>query len=151
VPAGAALAVLMERSDLPGRRALRGLTVLTLFVPLPLLATAWQAALGPARPGPDLAAAVAVHALAGLPWAVWLVGLGLRWVERDAEEDALLAAGPAAVLAGVTLPRAALAVAAAALLVAVQAADEITVTDLFQVRTFAEEVYSQFVQPRAAA
>src|SRR5262245_50168798 len=53
VPAGAVLAVLLERSDLPGRQALRGLTVIAIFVPLPLLATAWQAILGPSSPGPN--------------------------------------------------------------------------------------------------
>src|SRR5436305_15247024 len=36
VPLGVMLAVLLERSDLPGRRWLRGLTVATVFVPLPL-------------------------------------------------------------------------------------------------------------------
>src|SRR5262245_23190920 len=40
VPAGTLLAVLLERSDLPGRRPLRGLTVLALFLPLPLLVPA---------------------------------------------------------------------------------------------------------------
>src|SRR5262249_34985538 len=42
LPTGAALAVLLYRTDLPGRRFFRYLTVLALFVPLPLLVTAWQ-------------------------------------------------------------------------------------------------------------
>src|SRR5207245_2709890 len=53
----------------------------------------------------------------------------------------LAAAGPA------TLPRAMPAIGAAALWVALQAATEISVTDLMQVRTFAEEVYTQFSRP----
>src|SRR5437868_4478791 len=45
LPAGMAGAVLLYRTDLPGRRALRFLTILTLFIPLPLFTSAWQAAL----------------------------------------------------------------------------------------------------------
>jgi iron(III) transport system permease protein len=78
---------------------------------------------------------------------VLLVGTGLRWVERELEEDALTATSPWRVLVQVTLPRSQVALAAAALWVALQTATEITVTDMMQVRTFAEEVYSQFVRP----
>ena len=49
-----------------------------------------------------------------------------------------------------TLPRARGAVLAAAAWVALLTAHEITVTDMTQVRTFAEEVYTQFVLPDAA-
>jgi iron(III) transport system permease protein len=169
LPLGTLLAVLLYRSDLPGRAALRRLAVVALFVPLPLLTSAWQAALGgggwlPAALrdwfGPEnagrpwasgLAMAVWVHAAAGLPWVVWLVGQGLCWVEREAEEDALLTTDPVCVLLRVTLPRARGAVLAAAAWVALLTAHEITVTDMTQVRTFAEEVYTQFVMPDPAA
>jgi iron(III) transport system permease protein len=175
LPAGTAAAVLLYRSDLPGRRWLRALIVVALFVPLPLFASAWQAALGSggwlpldlwrtvAPDDPDfsptgvtwkpwargLAAAAWVHAIAALPWVVWLVGQGLCWVEPELEEDARLSVGPWRVLWRVTLPRAGAAVGAAALWVAVQAATEITVTDMMQVRTFAEEVYTQAATPEA--
>jgi iron(III) transport system permease protein len=160
VPAGAVLAVLFERTDLPGRRLLWGLLVATLFVPLPLFTSAWQLALGAGGWLPVLAwsaqmtgwapwaqglvPAATVHALAGLPWVVLLVGRALRSTERDLEEDALLIRGPAWVLCHVTLPRCLGAVAAACLFVGLLTATEITVTDLMQVRTFAEEVYTQF-------
>jgi iron(III) transport system permease protein len=162
LPAGVAGAVLLYRTDLPGRGLLRTLAVLTLFVPLPLLASAWQAALGTtgwlpltAWRSPEvgapwaqgLDAAIWVHAVAGLPWVIVLVGLGLGWVERELEEDALLAFGPWRVLWHVTLPRCRVTIAAAALWVALQTATEITVTDMMQVRTFAEEVYTQFSRP----
>jgi iron(III) transport system permease protein len=91
--------------------------------------------------------AIWVHAVAALPWVVLLVGQGLCWVERELEEDALLVASPWRVLWAVTLPRCRAALFAAGLWVAVQTATEITVTDLMQVRTFAEEVYTQFVAP----
>lgn len=174
LPVGIAGAVLLYRTDLPLRDFLRQLTLLSLFVPLPLFASAWQAALGtsgllpialwttPPQGDPDVSpsgiawkawaqgldAAIWVHAVAGLPWVVWIVGQGLCWVERDLEEDGLLATSPWRVLWAVTLPRCRAAICAAGLWVALQTATEITVTDMMQVRTFAEEVYNQFVRPQ---
>jgi iron(III) transport system permease protein len=177
LPAGVAGAVLLYRTDLPWRRAFRFATILTLFVPLTLFASGWQAALGTggwlpvavwSTPPPDdpevtairpipwkpwaqgLPAAIWVHAVAGLPWVILLVGQGLCWVERELEEDALSAAGPGRVLWLVTLRRALPAIGAAALWVALQTATEISVTDMMKVRTFAEEVYTQLVAPDAA-
>jgi iron(III) transport system permease protein len=173
LPLGTAGAVLLYRTDLPGRRLLHFLAILTLFVPLPLFASGWEAALGSngwlpvavwnrlAPNDPDLvpggalwkpwgqgvAAAVWIHALAALPWVLVLVGQGLCWVERELEEDALTAAGPWRVLFAVTLRRSLVAVAAAGLWVGLQTATEVTVTDVMQVRTFAEEVYTQAVRP----
>ncbi|HJT77583.1 MAG TPA: hypothetical protein VJ739_10325, partial [Gemmataceae bacterium] len=173
LPLGVAGAVLLYRTDLPGRKALRFLAVLTLFVPLPLFASGWEAALGsggwlpvavwnrlaPNDPdllpggrlwkpwGQGLDAAIWVHAMAAIPWVIVLVGQGLCWVDRELEEDALTAAGPWRVLSRVTLRRGLVAVVAAALWVALQTATDVTVTDVMQVRTFAEEVYTQMVRP----
>jgi iron(III) transport system permease protein len=173
LPTGIVAAILLYRTDLPGRRLLRSLVVLTLFVPLPLFASGWQAALGSggwlptavwnrvAPEDPDLGpggvvwkpwaqgiyASIWVHAVAALPWVIVLVGQGLCWVERELEEDALLVVGPGRVLVHVTLRRSLAAVAAAALWVALQTGTEVTVTDMMQVRTFAEEVYTQYVRP----
>ncbi len=164
LPLGTAAAVLLFRTDLPLRRGLRSLTVLALFVPLPLLTSAWQAALGsggwlaalwhdaPGRPwASGLGPAIWIHAIAALPWVVLIVGLGLTWVEGELEEDATLAAGRWRALWRVTLPRCRAALGAAALWVGLQTASEITVTDAMQVRTFAEEVYLEFWQGGADA
>src|SRR5438552_9407882 len=171
LPLGLAGAVLLYRTDLPFRGGLRFLTLLTLFIPLPLFTSAWQAALGtggllpvavwtnPSPGDPDVSATgmvikpwghglgttIWVHAMAGLPWVILLIGQGLLWVERELEEDALTAAGPWRVLWQVTLPRCRAAIFAAGLWVALMIVTEITVTDMMQVRTFAEEVYTQFV------
>ena len=171
LPAGVVGAILLYRTDLPLRRFWRFLTLLALFVPLPLFASAWQATLGtdgllPSAAwttrltnDPDvtatglvwkpwaygLGAATWIHAVAALPWVVLLVGQGLRWVEPELEEEALLSAAPVRVLARVTLPRIRAVIAAAALWIALQTVTEITITDMMQVRTFAEEVYYQFV------
>jgi iron(III) transport system permease protein len=161
MPIGIAGAVLLYRTDVPLRRLGRLLILLTLFVPLPLFTSGWQAVLGaggwlplPAWSGvgavwtpwgQGIGSAIWIHAAAALPWVVLLAGQGLSWVERELEEDALTLMSPVRVLLSVTLPRASAALGAAALLVSLQAATEITVTDVMQVRTFAEEVYTQLV------
>ena len=150
LPAGTVAAFLLYRTDLPYRRTFRFLAILPLFVPLPLFASGWQvaAALGAWAPWRhDLVSAVCIHAVAALPWVVLLVGQGLTWVERELEEDALTLMPAWRVALSVTLRRSGAAIGAAALWVALQTATEITVTDLMQVRTFAEEVYTQFVGP----
>jgi iron(III) transport system permease protein len=171
LPAGTALAILLYRTNTPGRRWWRLLILLLLFIPLPVTASAWQAALGAGgwlalgawgtvpSGDPDIAAtglawkpwvhgftaAIWLHAVAGLPWVVWIVGQGLRSVERELEEDALTVVGPLWVLWRVTLPRCRTALWVAALWLILQVATEITVTDVTQVGTFAEEVYTQIV------
>src|SRR5215472_12004624 len=160
-PLGVAGAVLLYRTDLPLRRLWRTLMLLTLFVPLPLFTSGWQTVLGSGgwlpvpmwsgsaaewTPwGQGIGSAVWIHAVAALPWVVLLVGQGLSWVERELEEDALTLMPAWQVVLRVTLPRAGAALGAAALWVSLQAATEITVTDVMQVRTFAEEVYTQIV------
>jgi iron(III) transport system permease protein len=177
LPIGTVMAVLLYRTDLPGRGFFRFLTILALFVPLPVLVTAWQSMFGaggwlpinqwfqPLPGDPDvpslgtgwkpwiqgMPAAIFIHTLGGLPWVILIVGLGLRWVERESEEDAIMAAGPWRVLWQVTLPRCRTAIWAAGLWVALQTATEISATDMMQVRTFAEEVYTQLVGGGASA
>jgi iron(III) transport system permease protein len=170
MPLGIVAAVLLYRSDLPGRPLWRLLTLLTLFVPLPLFTSAWQTVLGaggwlplPAWSGgtggtgvspvviawtpwgQGIGSAIWIHAVAALPWVVLLAGQGLCWVERELEEDARTLMPAWRVLLRVTLPRSGAAIGAAALWVSLQTATEIAVTDVMQVRTFAEEVYTQIV------
>jgi iron(III) transport system permease protein len=154
LPAGVVAAVLLERTDLPGRRLFSVLLLATLFIPLPLFTSAWQivlsrgweAPVGPWAPwSQGIGSAAWIHAAAGLPWVVLLTSWGLRGVERELEEDALLLMGPVGVLWRVSLPRCIASIAAAGLWVSMQTATEITVTDVMQVRTAAEEVLTQFI------
>jgi iron(III) transport system permease protein len=78
-----------------------------------------------------------------VPWVILIVGAGLRAVESEIEEDAVTCATPLQVIWHITLRRAAPAIVMAGIWVAIVAAVEISVTDFFQVRTFAEEVYTQ--------
>src|SRR5512142_760860 len=152
LPVGVPLALILFRTDAWGRRAVLGVLALAAFVPMPLHATAWLGAFGNAGRaqafgiGPVLVGrrgAAGVHALAMIPWIVLLAGVGLRTVEPELEESALLDLPAWRVLGRVTLRRSLGTLAGAALAVAVLTAGDMTVTDLLQVRTYAEEAYVQ--------
>lgn len=154
VPLGSLMAFVLVRTDLPGRRLWGGLLAGFLFLPLYVQAGAWQAAFGLEgwatllRTGSAWLAgwrgAIWVHAIAALPWVVLLVAAGLRLVERELEEDALLDASPLTVVRHVTLRRAGGAIAVAALWVALTTAGEMAVTSFFQVRTYADELFTEY-------
>jgi iron(III) transport system permease protein len=156
LPVGTAAALLLYRTDLPGRGIIRFLTILTLFIPLPVLTTAWQLALGsggmfgffvPQRDLPwaeGFAPAIWIHAQAAIPWVVLIVGQALRWVEPELEEDALLAGGFWSMLWHVTLPRCRGALVSAAAWVALQVSTELAVSSVMMVDTFAEVVFAEF-------
>jgi iron(III) transport system permease protein len=78
-----------------------------------------------------------------LPWVILIVGIGFWLVEPVLEEQALLEARPAQVLLRVTIPAAWTAIGVATVWVVVTTVGEMTVTDLFMVRTFAEELYTR--------
>jgi ABC-type Fe3+ transport system permease subunit len=78
------------------------------------------------------------------------VGVGLAWVERELEEDALLIGPPGWVLWRVTLPRIRGVLVFAAVWLALRITGEITVAYVMEVGTLAEEVHIQFSQGRGA-
>ena len=156
LPLGTAFALLIRRTDVGGRRVALALTGGMLMVPLYLQAAAWDAGFGqlgwcslvrgPAAP-PLLSgwtAAVWVHGMAAVPWVVVLVSGALAGVEPELEEDALLAGSIWQVFRHVTLPRMSAGIAVAAGWVLLSVCAEMTVTDLFRVRTYAEELYTGF-------
>lgn len=154
LPCGAALGFLLARTDVPGRRFSGWLLAGFLFLPLYVQAGAWQAALGadgwltPFVGEQALVAgwrgAIWVHTAAALPWIALLVAVGTMFLDRDLEELALLDRGAWQVAWSVTLRRAAGMVFVAGLWIALSASGEMAVTDFFQVRTFAEELYTAF-------
>jgi iron(III) transport system permease protein len=163
LPLGVVLAFVLFRTDAWGRRGMLAAVGLSAFVPMPLIATAWLGALGNAGRSQAMglgvllqgwSGAAFIHAMAGLPWIVAIVGVGLRGVEPDLEESARLDLPPWAVVLRITLRRSLGALAAAALAVMVLTAGDMSVTDLLSVRTYAEESYTQYQSgnsPRAAA
>jgi iron(III) transport system permease protein len=157
LPCGTLLAAAIFKTDMPGRSAAALLLVGMLFVPLYLFTGAWDAGFGiqgwhTLSTNPHLAhepwlsgwrAAIWVHALAAVPWVVLIVGSSLRAVEAEIEEDAATCAAPPRVMWHISIRRAAPAVVLAGVWIAIMTTTEISVTDFFQVRTFAEEVYTQ--------
>jgi len=153
LPLGSCLAMLVVRTDMPGRTAAGFLLAMMLFVPLYLQTAAWQAGFGiggwcsPISETPLLTGwrgAVWIHAMAATPWAALIVGVGLRLVPAELEELALLDGTPVQVFLHVTLRRAIPAVGVAALWILVSTAGEMTVSDAFQLRTYAEELYTGY-------
>ena len=157
IPAALVLATILIKFDVPGRRIAWIALVSALFLPLYLVATAWQSALGlqgwmaqlmpdTSQPGPVLsgfAGAVFIHSVALWPSVTLLIAAGLASVERVLEEDALVSGPPLAVLIRVTWRRSVGSIFAALVWIFIVCVGEMTVTDLFQIRTFAEEIYVQ--------
>ena len=164
LPVGTILAIALFRTEFSGRRFLLACTLLMLFVPLPMIASAWQALVGSdgwlpstwwgfnaqRRWTSGLAPAIWVHFVASLPWVIFFVGMGLTWVERELEEEGLLLGPPWWVMLRITLPRCRGAILFAGVWLALQTAGEITVAYMMQVATFAEDVHIQFSQGEGA-
>ncbi len=157
MPAGCTLAWTLFRTDIVGRRVHFVLLASLLFMPLYLHVAGWQAGFGPqgwlqmGYRGPGTAAllqgwrgAICVHGTAAIPWVTFLVGLGLSIIPRDIEEAALLSAPPFTVATKISFRMAMPALIAAAIWTTVSVSGEMTVTDVFQIRTFAEELFLGF-------
>ncbi len=151
---GVPLGFLLSRTDVPGRRAAYVLLAALLFTPLYLMAAAWQAGFGfqgwfsLAAAGNSLLdgwrGAIFIQTMAAVPWVVLIAGVGLRLAEAELEEEALLDGTPGQVFRRVTRRRTAESLVTAFLWVFVATAGAMTVTDLYLIRTYAEEIYTQF-------
>lgn len=148
---GTVLGMLVGRTDLPARRGLLAALLLAACVPVYISAVALFAWV-PARLISDSALICGMlYGAAYTPLAALILVFAFQGVDRDLEEHALLHANPASVLRHVTVPHAAWGYVAAATLVLLLTATDFTLTDLLGVRTFAEEVYTQFMLDRRHA
>lgn len=152
LPTGFALAAIWCASDAAGRQLGRATLYAVLAIPLPVLAVAWQGVSGVpwSAFSKGLSAAVSIHAMAALPWVTLIVGAALLSADRAVADETALS-GSAATILRLALRITAASVALAVVWVACQTAGEIVVTDVAQVRTFAEETYTQFVAPSPQA
>lgn len=152
---GVLAAVVLVKTNCPLRRCMLAAFAVMLFVPLFVHAGGWMGALGvggwlvPVSDTGQTAAwidgwlgAIWIHAMAAVPWIVCIVSAALARVPAELEETALLSMPAWRVLPAVTLRAALPGVAIAAVWTSVSIAAEMTVTDFFQIRTFAEEVYT---------
>ncbi len=133
-------------------------------LPLYLHAAAWEAAAGKfgvlrwtqsaaaTQPLSGLSAAVCIHGISGAAWVALATGFGLSRLPRSLTELASLDAGLIRRWWSILLPACGPWIAAGALWVATLAATEMTVVDLYGVRTLADEFYLYYAaQPTTAA
>lgn len=156
MPLGTLAALALSRTNLRYRRWTSGLLGLLLLMPAYLQISGWDAAMGlqgwmsqwwPHRATGLLngwTGAVFIQTVVNLPWVVVLVSGSLAGLSPELEELASLGRSNPEVLWHVTLPQLAPSLRAIGLFIWIATSCEITVTDVFQIRTFAEEVYTGF-------
>ncbi|MEW6251104.1 MAG: hypothetical protein AB1716_10690, partial [Planctomycetota bacterium] len=141
---GTALALLATRTDLPGRRALLSVLLLGACVPVYLMAVLFLPELPASRWLGSAAMCGLLYGVALTPLAALVIGLALQAGDRELEDQVRLEGGWWSVLRWALLPQAAWGIATAAALVLLLVATDYSLTDLLIVRTFAEEVYTQY-------
>ncbi|MEX2142689.1 MAG: ABC transporter permease subunit [Pirellulales bacterium] len=154
VPVGGFLGLMFARTEVWGRRVAMLFLGGLLLVPHYLQAAAWQAGFGVEGWQTSLQAgglrvpwldgwrgAIWVHGCAGIPWVALFTGVAARSIPRTWEESALLDLSVAHVFVRVTLRSVLPALVLGALWVAIATMAEMSVTDLFAVRTYTEELY----------
>lgn len=152
---GLPLGFLIFRTDLPLRQWLAAACVVGACVPLYVVATSWMAVFGMRAWLFSVWGAAWITGVAMIPLVTLLAGACFLSSDRDIEELALLERGwPGLILYAVLRP-AILALVAGLAVVLVMSVWDITVTDILIIRTFGEEVYTQFQlgagAPRASA
>ena len=156
IPLGTILAVVIARTDVAGRRLAAAGVGLLLVLPLLTQLAGWDALLGKlgwwslesgsiAQPWlAGMRGAIFVHGMAALSWATLIIGLGLLQVDPQLEEAALLDASPLTVLLRVSLVRAWPFLVAAVVWAAISTTTEMTVTNIYLVNTYTEQIYNGF-------
>jgi len=152
---GVSLGFTLARVPLQGKQAIRICLAAPMLLPPYVVALAWiylGAGLPTAVIDPQvvsswtysLPAAIVVLSLVFYPLSMLASEVGLRRVDGRLEEAALVAASPRRVLQRITLPLAAPAVVAAALVIFVLAVSEFGVPGLLRVRVYTTEVFTAF-------
>ena len=139
---GVPLGIILSRVPFPGKALTRVALAAPAFVPPYVMALAWVY-LAPnwfySLPG-----SVLVLAFAFYPLSMLATEVALRRIDGRLEEAALMVARPRRVLLRVSLPLAAPAVLAAALVIFVLAISEFGVPGLLRVRVYTTEVFTAF-------
>ncbi len=153
VPFGFALAVMLKRTDVMGRRILAFALASQLALPLYVFAGSWNAGFGSQGWWPlaqtlamkfdwaAFSAVIFIHSVAAVPWVTLIVSCGLIWSQRSLEESAAAEQGNRGVLLRVLIPVLRPWLALSCLWVCVPILTEMVVTNLYQVPTVAEQVY----------
>lgn len=154
VPVGFLLALHLVRRRPWWSGAAWGFLLTLLLLPLSLQASGWVSAFGPSgmfpiacfqdRAGPmALWIVTFIHAVAALPWTAAIFALDLQSRSPSAEEEGLLSAGWGKVIALLLAPSMKRSILLAIVLAAVPVFTDMSICDLFAVRSLAEEAYLQ--------
>lgn len=156
IPWALAVAWFWQRTQFFGRSAVGPLVCLAMFIPLYLHCAGWEAGFGRLgwqtalanRTGDPILskhfAVILIHVMHAWGWATAILAVALRRIDRTLEDAARMEGNEWAVFRRVTLPQILPAVAIAAVWIGLLVAGEMTVTNIYIVRTFAEEVYTHF-------
>lgn len=142
---GAFLASMLFKLDLFGRSIAAGMLLLAAGIPV-FAVNGALLSLIPVELASSSAFAVGlIHGIAHLPLATVIIGVALRMVPAEFEESALVdGAGVSRTLLRVTLRTASGGIIAAGVFVLIWSSTDYSVSDVLLVRTFAEEVYTQY-------
>ena len=157
---GTALGILLEKTDVPGRRVLMAIVTFPLFLPPYVLALGWFAVLGrqglvSSAFGPraglatsdaffDLGGAVLVLTVAYVPIVLHLVRIALGAIDPAAEEAARLRFGWRRTVTRIDLPLIGPAAALGIVVAFMLAVGEFGVPAYLRYRVFSGEVLTQF-------
>ena len=150
VPLGTILGIVIFRCNLRFARFWQAIVLLSMFMPLYIYAASWNATFGqfgiiPMNPWlAGWTGGILVHAIAAIPWVTMITGIASLNADPTLEEQALLYGGPRAAIQRVTVPFIAPSIAASFLWVLVVVSGEMTVSDIYRIRTYAEEVFINY-------
>ena len=143
--AGVVLAIILFKTDARFRHPTIALLLLCAAVPLYAVNGSVLSIVGIEHARDSPIAVGLIHAVAHLPIAALIVGVGLRSIPREPEEIALVeGVGRVHTLLCVTLRMGVGWLVAALILVTLWVTTDYSVSDVLLVRTFAEEVYTQY-------
>lgn len=143
-------------TQIRGRRYWLTLLLVWMATPLIIQLSAWDALWGRlswasalmdvrySRWFDGMLAVILVHGFSNIPWVALLLVMGKRWGSTNLEQDSLMSQGPLRTLWTVTLPRQLRWLVLAGLIVGVRVFEQFEVTDVYQVRTWAEIWYLGF-------
>lgn len=141
---GVPVGFLCFRTDLPLRRWIVLGCLLAACIPAYVTATCWMALLGMQFWLYRTWGAAWISGLTYTPLVALITGAGFTLVDRELEDTATLDTGFWGVFRHASLPLGAWSVGIAAVVVALLSVWDITITDILMIRTFAEEIFTQF-------
>ncbi|MCD6389202.1 MAG: iron ABC transporter permease [Desulfobulbaceae bacterium] len=155
---GLPYALLVERTDLPGRSLFGLAYIIPLLIPPYMQAIVWDSLLakggwiaellpfligGPFEVSPFWAAALSLS-LAYYPFVTLLTISGLRGIDRSYEDAGILHRSPWSSLSRITVPLAAPHIISGALFVFIFSIIDFGVPDIFRLRVYPLEIFIQF-------